>query len=123
MHDIVVEVRTHSSNIVLTILTRKKYKNNSIQEFVTIESWPLIIVYATNQVCIIPLNFNYKEYTFKEVIHTKKKTENRWLLLTLVSTNITAKCQLVFFLTNENATFWRFFNNQKKPLGSSKKRY
>ena len=73
MLDIVVEVRTHSSNIVLMILTRKKYKNNSIQEFVTIESWPLIIVYTTNQVCIIPLNFNYKEYTFKEVIHTKKK--------------------------------------------------
>ena len=117
MLDIVVEVRTHSSNIVLMILTRKKYKNNSIQEFVTIESWPLIIVYTTNQVCIIPLNFNYKEYTFKEVIHTKKKTENRWLLLTLVSTNITTKCQLVFFLTNENATSWRFFYNQKKNLG------
>ena len=50
--------------------------------------------------------------------------ENRWLLLMLLLTNFTAKCQLAFVLTQENTYFKRFyFKTNRKALGSSKSRY
>ena len=47
--------------------------------------------------------------------------ENERLLLMLLLINTTVKCELVFFLTQENPSSWRFyFKASKKTLGSSK---
>lgn len=52
----------HFILIRLTILTKKNDWNYSIQEFVEIESWLLLIfVLIKNQSFVIPLSFNYKE--------------------------------------------------------------
>ena len=56
----------------------------------------------------------------KNVIH-QLDSKNEWLLL---SVTFTAKLEVVFVLTFENAFSWSFhFKANRKGIGSSKKRY
>ena len=62
--------------------------------------------------------FHYHSRCFKNVIH-QIDSKNEWLLL---SASLTAKFELVFVLTLENAFSWRFhFKANRKSLSSSKK--
>ena len=104
--------KTAHENILLTILTGK---NLYFTEFSTKTHWNTRLaasnvsyVFTINYVLLIPLSYR----RLKNVIH-QIDSKNEWLVL---SVTFTAKFELVFVLTCENA-----FN--RKSIDFSKKRY
>ena len=70
---------------------------DSVQKFIEIQGWLLLTFFIClhNQVLLIPLSYR----CLKNVIH-QIGSKNEWLLL---SVTFTAKLEMVFVLTFENA--------------------